>query len=162
LYEGFLPLSALPKYAKDSTQPEAHGKLREQAFKATLECLGQTIQQLRPRTGRVRLAMPRYIGCSEQGRTRRGRKQWAQHLELIKELYSGRILAEYSSGSITLHGDPYTPSTHTSLESPCNNGINGYFTSEHDLLQGELSIITSKMGYKGEKKLETKVLRSSA
>jgi hypothetical protein len=68
----------------DSTRPEAHGKLREQAFKATLECLGQTIQQLRPRTGRVRLAMPRYIGCSEQGRTRRGRKQWARHLELIK------------------------------------------------------------------------------
>jgi hypothetical protein len=61
-----------------------NGKLREQAFEATLECLGQTIQQLRPRTGRVRLAMPRYIGCSEQGRTRRGRKQWARHLELIK------------------------------------------------------------------------------
>jgi hypothetical protein len=28
----------------------------------------------------------------------------------------------------------------------CNGGINDYFTSEHGLLQEELSIITSKMG----------------
>jgi hypothetical protein len=34
--------------------------------------------------GRVRIAMPKYIGCSEQGRTRRGRKQWTQHLKLIQ------------------------------------------------------------------------------
>jgi hypothetical protein len=40
----------------------------------------------------------------------------------------------------------YTPSTHTSLESPCNGGINGYFTCEHGLLQGEPSIITSEWG----------------
>ena len=56
-------------------------------------------------------------------------------------------LAEYSSGSLALQDDPYTPSTHTSLESPRNGGINGYFTSEHGLLQGEPSIITSKWGF---------------
>eukprot|EP01049_Picozoa_sp_SAG25_P000730 SAG25_NODE_26_length_21086_cov_21.643065_19_plen_110_part_00 len=55
-------------------------------------------------------------------------------------------LAEYSSGSLALEDDPYTPSTHTSLESPRNGGINGYFTSEHVLLQGEPSTITSKWG----------------
>jgi hypothetical protein len=33
------------------------------------------------------------------------------------------------------------------LESPCNGGINGYFTFEHGLLQGEPSIITSKWGF---------------
>jgi hypothetical protein len=32
------------------------------------------------------------------------------------------------------------------LESPRNGGINGYFTFEHGLLQGEPSIITSKWG----------------
>jgi hypothetical protein len=32
------------------------------------------------------------------------------------------------------------------LESPRNGGINGYFTSEHVLLQGEPSTITSKGG----------------
>eukprot|EP01047_Picozoa_sp_COSAG01_P055892 COSAG01_NODE_6275_length_3759_cov_249.376606_2_plen_91_part_00 len=56
-------------------------------------------------------------------------------------------LAEYSSGSLAFQGGPYTPSTHTSLESPCNGGINGYFTFEHGLLQGEPSIITSKWGF---------------
>jgi hypothetical protein len=45
-----------------------------------------------------------------------------------------------------IQDDPYTPSTHTSLESPRNGGINGYFTSEHGLLQGEQFIITSKWG----------------
>jgi hypothetical protein len=33
------------------------------------------------------------------------------------------------------------------LESPRNGGINGYFTFEHGLLQGEPSIIRSKWGY---------------
>jgi hypothetical protein len=33
------------------------------------------------------------------------------------------------------------------LESPRNGGINGYFTFEHGLLQGEPSIITSKWGF---------------
>jgi hypothetical protein len=65
----------------------------------------------------------------------------------LPELYSASILAEYSSAGIALQGDPYTPSTHTSMESPCNGGINGYSTSEHGLLQGEPSIITSKWGY---------------
>jgi hypothetical protein len=55
-------------------------------------------------------------------------------------------LAEYSSGNLALQDDPYTPSTHTSLESPRNGGINGYFTFEHGLLQGEPFIITSKWG----------------
>jgi hypothetical protein len=32
------------------------------------------------------------------------------------------------------------------LESPCNSGIDVYFTSEHGLLQGEPSIKTSKWG----------------
>ena len=54
--------------------------------------------------------------------------------------------SRYSSGSLALQDDPYTPSTHTSLESPRNGGINGYFTFEHGLLQGEPSIITSKWG----------------
>jgi hypothetical protein len=36
-------------------------------------------------------------------------------------------LAEYCSGSLALQGDPYTPSTHTSLESPRNGGTNDYF-----------------------------------
>jgi hypothetical protein len=45
-----------------------------------------------------------------------------------------------------IQDDPYTPSTHTSLESPRNGGINGYFTFEHGLLQGEQFIITSKWG----------------
>jgi hypothetical protein len=60
-------------------------------------------------------------------------------------------LAEYSSGSLALQDDLYTPSTHTSLESPRNGGINGYFTLEHGLLQGEPSIITSKWGYSDPK-----------
>jgi hypothetical protein len=55
-------------------------------------------------------------------------------------------LEEYGSGSLALQDDPYTPSTHTSLESPGNGGINGHFTSEHGPLQGEPSIITSKWG----------------
>jgi hypothetical protein len=75
---------------------------------------------------------------------------------------SACILPEYSSGSLALQGDPYTPSTHTSLESPCNGGINGYFTSEHGLPQGEPSPITSKMGYWGAGKLEMNLLRSGA
>jgi hypothetical protein len=54
---------------------------------------------------------------------------------LSLELYSASILPEYSSADIALQGDPYTPSTHTSLESPCNGGIDGYFTSEHGLSQ---------------------------
>jgi hypothetical protein len=58
-----------------------------------------------------------------------------------------RRQTEYSSGSLALQDDLYTPSTHTSLESPRNGGINGYFTLEHGLLQGEPSIITSKWGY---------------
>jgi hypothetical protein len=33
------------------------------------------------------------------------------------------------------------------LESPRNGGINGYFTFEHGLLQGEPSIIRSKWGF---------------
>jgi hypothetical protein len=37
------------------------------------------------------------------------------------------------------------------LESPCNGGINGYFTFEHGLLQGEPSTITSKWGCGTEK-----------
>ena len=49
-------------------------------------------------------------------------------------------------GNLALQDDPYTPSTHTSLESPRNGGINGYFTFEHGLLQGEPFIITSKWG----------------
>jgi hypothetical protein len=56
-------------------------------------------------------------------------------------------LLEYSSDSLALQDDPYTPSTHTSLESPRNGEINGYFTLEHGLLQGEPSIITSKWGF---------------
>jgi hypothetical protein len=48
--------------------------------------------------------------------------------------------------NVCIEDDPYTPSTHTSLESPCNGGINGYFTFEHGLLQGEPFIITSKWG----------------
>jgi hypothetical protein len=44
-------------------------------------------------------------------------------------------LEEYGSGSLALQDDPYTPSTHTSLESPGNGGINGHFTSEHGLLR---------------------------
>jgi hypothetical protein len=58
----------------------------------------------------------------------------------------GQSLPEYSCGSLALQDDPYTPSTHTSLESPRNGGSNGYSTSEHGLLQGEPSIITSKWG----------------
>jgi hypothetical protein len=59
---------------------------------------------------------------------------------------SNCVLAEYSSAGIALQDDPYTPSTHTSLESPRNGGIYGYFTFEHGLLQGEPFIITSKWG----------------
>eukprot|EP01047_Picozoa_sp_COSAG01_P113292 COSAG01_NODE_42002_length_444_cov_4.426087_2_plen_130_part_01 len=44
---------------------------------------------------------------------------------------SNCVLAEYSSAGIALQDDPYTPSTHTSLESPRNGGIYGYFTFEH-------------------------------
>jgi hypothetical protein len=39
--------------------------------------------------------------------------------------------------------DPYI----VGKESPRNGGINGYFTFEHGLLQGEPSIITSKWGF---------------
>jgi hypothetical protein len=56
-------------------------------------------------------------------------------------------MPEYSSADLALQDDPYAPSTHTSLESPRNGGINGYFTFEHGLLQGEPSIIRSKWGY---------------
>ena len=44
------------------------------------------------------------------------------------KLYSGslRILAEYSFANIALHGDLHAPSTHTSLESPYNGGINSH------------------------------------
>eukprot|EP01047_Picozoa_sp_COSAG01_P064377 COSAG01_NODE_8509_length_2759_cov_11.963910_4_plen_66_part_00 len=45
----------------------------------------------------------------------------------------------------------YTPSTHTSLKCPRNGGINGYFTFEHGLVQGEPFIITSKWGYSDPK-----------
>jgi hypothetical protein len=46
-------------------------------------------------------------------------------------------LPEYSSADIALQDDLYTPSTHTSLESPRNGGINVFFTFEHGLLQEE-------------------------
>jgi|EP01047_Picozoa_sp_COSAG01_P056673 hypothetical protein len=62
-------------------------------------------------------------------------------------LFIYECLPEYSAGNLALQDDPYTPSTHTSLESPRNGGINGYFTFEHGLLQGEPSIITSKWGF---------------
>ena len=69
----------------DSTQPEAQGQLQRQAFQDALEDLSQKVQYLKAwPNGRVRIAMPKYIGCSEQGRTRRGRKQWTQHLKLIQ------------------------------------------------------------------------------
>jgi hypothetical protein len=58
---------------------------------------------------------------------------------------------EYSSGNLALQDYLYTPSTHTSLESPRNGGINGYYTFEHGLLQGEQFIITSKWGYQHRK-----------
>ena len=72
-------------------------------------------------------------------------------VRVVLERYVNRTvfwqeLAEYSSGNLALQDDPYTPSTHTSLESPRNGGINGYFTFEHGLLQGEPSIIRSKWG----------------
>jgi hypothetical protein len=55
-------------------------------------------------------------------------------------------LPEYSSDNLALQDDPYTPSTHISLEIPRNGGINGYFTFEHGLVQREPFIITLKWG----------------
>jgi hypothetical protein len=68
------------------------------------------------------------------------------HAKILKPRFFWQELAEYNSGSLALQDDPYTPSTHTSLGSPRDGGINGYFTFEHGLLQGEPSIITSKWG----------------
>jgi hypothetical protein len=46
---------------------------------------------------------------------------------------------------IELQDNPYTPSTHTSLESPCNGRITGVFTPGYVLLQEEPSMYNVKM-----------------
>jgi hypothetical protein len=63
----------------------------------------------------------------------------------LPEMYSGRNRIVLLT-AIALQGDPYTHSTHTSMESPCNGGINGYFTSEHPTTRGTI-YYTSKWGF---------------
>jgi hypothetical protein len=69
-----------------------------------------------------------------------------QYIPSAPDRMPGRYFAAAPAAQQLKLDDPYTPSTHTSLESPRNGGINGYFTFEHGLLQGKPFIITSKWG----------------
>eukprot|EP01047_Picozoa_sp_COSAG01_P096811 COSAG01_NODE_27238_length_690_cov_3.719120_1_plen_67_part_10 len=61
-------------------------------------------------------------------------------VRVILERYVSRTVFCQFPGNLALQDNRYAPSTHTSLEIPRNGGINGYFTFEHGLLQGEPSI----------------------
>jgi hypothetical protein len=79
-----------------------------------------------------------------------GMNEWFQaRMDLVWGFKQEQLREENDGGRVlALQDDPYTPSTHTSMDGPCNGGINGYSTSEHGLLlQGEPSIIASKWGY---------------